>query len=60
MEMNILMANLHILAESTMYNLNHAHRIHPGKMSNGLEENSTRQLNTFLRSILDSQYDTWS
>ena len=28
--------------------------------SNGLVENSNRQLNTFLRTVLDSQYDTWS
>ena len=28
--------------------------------SNGLVENSNRQLNTFLRKVLDSQYDTWS
>ena len=28
--------------------------------SNGLVENSYRQLNTFLRTVLDSQYDTWS
>ena len=28
--------------------------------SNGLVENSNRQLNTFLLIVLDSQYDTWS
>ena len=28
--------------------------------SNRLVENSNRQLNTFLRTVLDSQYDTWS
>ena len=28
--------------------------------SNGLVENSNRQLNTFLRTVLESQYDTWS
>ena len=27
---------------------------------NGLNENGNRQLNTFLRTVLDSQYDTWS
>ena len=29
-------------------------------LSNGLVENSNRQLNIFLRTVLDSQYDTWS
>ena len=28
--------------------------------SNGLVENSNRQLNTFPRTVLDSQYDPWS
>ena len=28
--------------------------------SNGLVENSNRHLNTFVRTVLDSQYDTWS
>ena len=28
--------------------------------SNGLVEDSNRQLNTILRTVLDSQYDTWS
>ena len=28
--------------------------------SNGLVENISRQLNTFLRTVLESQYDTWS
>ena len=28
--------------------------------SNGLLETSNRQLNTFLRTVLNSQYDTWS
>ena len=28
--------------------------------SNGLVENSNSQLNTFLRTVLDSKYDTWS
>ena len=32
----------------------------PYARSNGLVENSNRQLNTFLRTVLDSQYDTWS
>ena len=27
--------------------------------SNGLVENSYRQMNTFLSTVLDSQYDTW-
>ena len=42
------------------YNIKLKPRTPYSPWSNGLVENSNRQLNTFLRTILDSQYDTWS
>ena len=42
------------------YNVQFKPRTPYAPCSNGLAENSNRQLNTFLRTVLDSQYDTWS
>ena len=45
------------------YNVQFKPRTPYAPWSNGLVENSNRQLNTFLRTVLDSwlrQYDTWS
>ena len=42
------------------YNLQFKPRTPYVPWSNGLVENSNRHLNTFLCSVLDSQYDTWS
>ena len=42
------------------YNVQFEPRTPYAPWSNGLVENSNRQLNTFLRTVLDSQYDTWS
>ena len=54
--MNILTENSHI----SVYNVQFKPRTPYVPWSNGLVENSNRQLNTFLRTVLDSQYDTWS
>ena len=42
------------------YNVKFKPRTPYAPWSNELVENSNRQLNTFLRTVLDSQYDTWS
>ena len=42
------------------YNVQFKPRTPYAPLSNGLVENSNRQLNTFLCTVLDSQYDTWS
>ena len=42
------------------YNVQFKPRTPYAPWSNGLVENSDRQLNTFLRTVLDSQYYTWS
>ena len=42
------------------YNVQFKPRTPYASWSNGLVENSNRQLNTFLRTVIDSQYDTWS
>ena len=42
------------------YNVQFKPRTPYAPWPNGLVENSNRQLNTFLRTVLDSQYDTWS
>ena len=42
------------------YNVQFKPRTPYAPWSNGLVENSNSQLNTFLRTVLDSQYDTWS
>ena len=42
------------------YNAQFKHSTPYAPWSNGLVENSNHQLNTFLRTVLDSQYDTWS
>ena len=42
------------------YNVQFKPRTPYAPWSNGLVENSNRQLNTFLRTVLESQYDTWS
>ena len=42
------------------YNVQFKSRTPYAPWSNGLVENGNRQLNTFLRTVLDSQYDTWS
>ena len=42
------------------YNVQFKPRTLYAPWSNGLVENSNRQLNTFLRTVFDSQYDTWS
>ena len=43
-----------------IYNVQFKTRTPCAPWSNGLVENSNRQLNIFLRKILDPQYDTWS
>ena len=43
-----------------IYNVQFKPRTLYAPWSNGLVENSNRQLNTFIRTVLDSQYDTWS
>ena len=43
-----------------MYNGKFKPRTPYAPWSNGLVENSNRQLNPFLRTVLDSQYDIWS
>ena len=43
-----------------MYNVHFKPRSPYATLSNGLVENSNRQLNTFLRTVVDSQYHTWS
>ena len=42
------------------YNVQFKPRTPYAPWSNGLVANSNRQLNTFHRKVLDSQYDTWS
>ena len=42
------------------YNVQFKPRTPYAPWSNGLVENSNRQLNTFLRTVLESQYNTWS
>ena len=42
------------------YNVQFKPRTQYAPWSNGLVENSNRQLNTCLRTAVDSQYDTWS
>ena len=42
------------------YNVQFKPRTPYATWSNGLVENSNDQLNRFLRTVLDSQYDTWS
>ena len=42
------------------YNVQFEPRTPYAPWSNGLVENSNRQLNTFFRTFLDAQYDTWS
>ena len=42
------------------YNVQFKPRTPYAPWSNGLVEDSNRQLNTFLRTVLESQYDTWS
>ena len=42
------------------YNVQFKPRTPYASWSNGLFENSNRQLYTFPRTVLDSQYDTWS
>ena len=55
--MNTLTENSHI---SAVHNVQFKPRTPYAPWSNGLVENSNPQLNTFLRTVLDSQYDTWS
>ena len=42
------------------YNVQFKPRTPYAQWSNGFVKNSTRQLNTFVRTISDTQYDTWS
>ena len=42
------------------YNVQFKPRTPYAPWSNGFVENNNSQLNTFLRTVLDSQYDTWS
>ena len=42
------------------YNVQFKPRTPYAPWSNGLVEKSSRQLNTFLRTVLDTQYNTWS
>ena len=42
------------------YNVQFKPRTPLAPWSNGLVENSNRQLNTILRTVLDSQNDSWS
>ena len=41
------------------YNVQFKPRTPYAPWSNGIVENKNRQINTFLRTVLDSQYDTW-
>ena len=56
--------NEHINGEFTLicrtYNVQFEPRTSYAPWSNGIVEKTNRQLNTFLRTALDSQYDTWS
>ena len=58
--MNTITENSHFSAAHIMYNSNHVQFKPYAPWSNALIENSNRQLNTFIRTALDSQYDTWS
>ena len=57
--MNTLKENLLISAVYIMYNSNHVRHMHRGLMDS-LKLVTANQLNTFLRTVLDSQYGTWS